>query len=297
MKNSTPNSLAAFHLTVAYDGTNFNGWQIQKPGVRTAQGELESRLQRLFRDPDLRTIGSSRTDAGVHALGQSVSFRVRDPHDFTPESLAYTLNRWLPDDLRVVACRQVDHDFHARHDAIGKTYVYTLVAHPACSPFEVRYAWHISDELHIDRMRRCAQELVGEHDFKAFSANPKREMETTVRTLHAIDIVQAPAHAYLIFNGASFLYKMVRSLVGHLVHAARTAEWQPQHTRAMLKTRERESHVHTAPPQGLFLARVHYQGDEWTDYQPPLPPHAFPSEQLPASIPQKTDAPSLAPTT
>jgi tRNA pseudouridine38-40 synthase len=280
MPDPNPTPLTAYHLTVAFDGTNFNGWQIQSAGIRTVQGELEKRLQRLFRDPTLRIIGSSRTDAGVHALGMSVSFRVRENHEFTPETLGYTLNRWLPEDLRVVTCRAVEPEFHARHDAIGKTYIYTLVNHATCSPFEARYTWHVPARTNLDMMRRCAEVLVGEHDFKAFSANPKRELETTIRDLREIKIIQDQAHIYLVFTGVSFLYKMVRTMVGHLVHAATTADWSPVNTRAILDSGVRESYIHTAPSQGLFLARVFYPGDDPNSYTPPFPPFYFESENL-----------------
>ncbi len=268
------NPLTAYYLTVAYDGTGFKGWQVQTFGVRTIQGEVESRLRRLFRNPALRISGSSRTDAGVHALGMAVSFRVRENHGFTSEQLMFTLNRWLPDDITVISCDNVHPDFHARHDALGKTYIYSLLKHEALpNPFESRYAWQAPAHLNLAIMRECADVLVGNHDFKAFSANPKREMETTVRDLRKIEIIETRNHVYLVFTGVSFLYKMVRTLVGHLVHAAITTGWESDRSRAILESKIRESHIHTAPAQGLFLARVFYSDTEdWQNYTPPLPP-------------------------
>jgi tRNA pseudouridine38-40 synthase len=264
----------AYYLTVAYDGTNFKGWQVQSRGVRTVQGEIESRLQRLFRNPNLRISGSSRTDAGVHALGMGVSFRVRETHGFTAESLMFTLNRWLPNDIALTSCKNVNPNFHARHDALGKTYIYSLRKYEAIpDPFETRYCWQVPARLNLQKMRECADVLVGEHDFKAFSANPKREMETTVRDLRKIKIIETGNNVYLVFTGVSFLYKMVRTLVGHLVHAGATAGWSSQRSRTILESKIRESHIHTAPSQGLFLARVFYDDTEnWQHYSPSLPP-------------------------
>ena len=271
---ATAPELAAdtWHLRVSYDGTAFHGWQIQ-PQQRTVQGELQARLRRLFRVPELRITGSSRTDAGVHALDQQVSFAAPTPADLDPDGVRRTLNRWLPADIRVQeACRR-EPGFHARHSAMAKAYVYVLCRAEKCHPLLARFTWHCPVPLDVAAMRAAASIMEGEHDFASFAVNPHREIDSTVRALYRLEVTDHGQWIYVTALGERFLYKMVRSLVGFLVHVGKGAA-TPEDTLAVLAARDRCAAADSAPAPGLFLARVFYEPDRWHDYQPPLPPWA-----------------------
>jgi tRNA pseudouridine38-40 synthase len=259
-----------WHLSLAYDGTRFSGWQIQ-PRLRTVQGELADRLRRLFCDPELRVAGTSRTDGGVHALDQQVSFEADTPTDFTPERLHGILNRWLPEDMMLTAVREVPPGFNARFAAAGKAYTYVVNPGDRLLPMFSPFVWHYRRELDLEAMRRAAEYLVGEFDFSSFAANPKREVESHVRRVHRVEVI--PVDGLFCFNvvGESFLYKMVRGMVGWLVHVGRGGA-PPEATAEVLAAQDRGAAADSAPPQGLFLARVFFQPDAWQTYRPILPP-------------------------
>ncbi len=263
-----------WQLSLAYDGTAYHGWQIQS-GVATLQGVLTDALRRLFREPDLTVQGTSRTDAGVHALDQQVSFAAPVLHGVDGAVIGKVLNRWLPQDIRVGQVHERPADFNARFHARGKAYVYGLHGGQTCSPFEARYLWHHPRPLQLDVMRQAAALLTGTHDFASFGVNPHREIASTVRTIHRLELVQHDHRLFFCVLGDSFLYKMVRSLVGYLVHVGRSKAWAPDHTRAVLQACDRGAAADTAPPQGLFLAKVFFAPDEWRAYVPPLPPFAM----------------------
>ena len=271
-----------WHLTVAYDGAAYHGWQVQ-PQCVTVQAELESRLRLLFRDPQLRVAATSRTDAGVHALDQHVSFSCPTPPGLDPPSVRRTLNRWLPDDIRIMAVEQAADGFHARHDSWGKTYTYVIVTGDVCDPFRARFVWRHPRPLDIAAMREAAGVLVGKHDFASFGVNPKRELETTVQELLALDIRACGSTVALHVTGRSFLYKMVRSIVGFLAKTGR-GEWAANRARTVLRERDRASlRADTAPAQGLFLARVFFSEDEWHCYEPGLPSFVVPLPETPGT--------------
>ena len=268
-----PDAVPIWHLAIAYDGTRYHGWQIQ-PEVPTVQGELQKRLRILFRDDALQTAGTSRTDAGVHALDQHVSFVPGQACTPCLADIRHTLNRWLPPDIRVLSVDLRSPQFHARHSAVAKAYTYAVHVGDLCSPFDVRCVWHCRYPLELDALRAAAARLAGTHDFAAFGANSGRDDEQTVKTLHRVEIVERPPYLYLVVVGDSFLYKMVRSLAGYLVGVAgRKPDWKPAELDALLAGGPRPSEVATAPPQGLFLAKVFFQPDEWVGYAPVLPPH------------------------
>jgi tRNA pseudouridine38-40 synthase len=267
-----------WHLSLAYDGSNFRGWQIQ-PNVRTVQGELVDRLRRLFSDPTLRVAGTSRTDGGVHALDQQASFAADTPAEFTAEKLHTILNRWLPADIVVTRVREVPLDFSARFAAEGKAYTYVLNPGERLLPMFAPFAWHFPRRLDLAAMRAAATYLVGEQDFSSFAANPKREVESHVRLVHRVEI--AAVDGLLCFNvvGESFLYKMVRSMVGWLAHVGRGAA-PPEATLDVLAAKDRCAAADSAPAEGLFLAKVFFEPDAWRDYVPILPPFRWRQERL-----------------
>jgi len=259
-----------FHLTVSYDGTDYCGWQVQ-PSNRTIQGEIRKRLRLMLRLPELKIAGCSRTDSGVHALDQQVSFEAEVDECVTADWLMAKLNRWLPDDILVTAAREAPAGFNARFENFGKAYTYCLSPGRKVSPLASRYVWRTPHELDLDAMRAAAKYLEGEHDFKSFSVNPGRELESTVRLLHRLELVERHGLVYVIAVGESFLYKMVRSLTGYLVYVGQ-GYLPADGTPAVLAALNRCEAADSAPAHGLFLAKVFWTPDEWKTYQPVLPP-------------------------
>lgn len=266
-------SSAVWHLRIAYHGGSYYGWQIQ-PGHRTVQEELLFRLRKLFRNDKLKIAATSRTDTGVHALDQNVSFSLPSTHSPTtsPDRLRRLLNRWLPPDIRVVAAGFQSPGFHARYSALAKAYVYVLENGDNHSPFSAPFAWQQNADLDLASMRIAASGLLGKHDFAGFSANPRRRLDTTVREIYRFDVFSEGRRVYLHVVGDGFLYKMVRSIAGYLVEIGQDCRWKPEDCRRILSEGERTAKVKTAPPQGLFLARVFFNPREWRNYQPVLPP-------------------------
>jgi len=270
--SAAPNQI--WHGRLAYDGTRFHGWQIQ-PQVRTVQGELTRRLRLLFNCDHLRVSGTSRTDAGVHALEQHFSFADPAPGRFSEERLTFQLRRWLPDDILLRDLVLERDDFHARHSAEGKAYTYTVCRQEAPSPFEAAYVWACTHAIDLASIRAAASCLTGTHDFTALSAAGKQEVETPVKTIHRLDVMARGEHLYFNVVGTSFLYKMVRSIVGYLLlNVGRDRDWSPDKTGALLESKCRGADVQTAPPQGLFLAKVFFDANAWREYRPVLPPQA-----------------------
>ena len=262
------------HLTVAYCGTAYCGWQLQ-PDRRTVQGELLDRLRRMLRAPDLRIYGSSRTDSGVHALDQQVSFQVVLPEEFTISDLHRRLNRWLPDDIVVKTARIAPPEFHARFSNCGKAYTYCLAPGFKVNPLYTPFVWRTPRPLDIPAMQEAAAVFQGEHDFASFAVNPGKEVGSTVRNLRRLEVIPADdGMVYVNAVGDSFLYKMVRSLVGYLVHVGygyATAE----DARRVLEAKDRSRAADSAPAQGLFLAKVFFDPEAWRDYAPVIPPFAW----------------------
>lgn len=264
-------SLTWWHLTVAYDGSAFHGWQVQ-PNHCTVQGEMLKRLRLMLRAPELRIYGSSRTDSGVHALDQQVSFSVKMPNDLPADELVYRLNRWLPETIIVKSGRICDTPFNARYDNCGKAYTYCIAPGIKINPLFCRYVWKTPHALDIDAMREAASYLTGEHDFASFAVNPGKIIESTVRNLRRLEVL-TPGDGLVYVNavGDSFLYKMVRSLVGYLVHVG-YGYAKPLDAKRVLEGKNRALAADSAPASGLFLAKVFYDHDAWQTYQPTLPP-------------------------
>jgi tRNA pseudouridine38-40 synthase len=237
---------------VAYDGTEFDGWQSQ-PGGKAIQDVIERRLAVVLKTP-VRIHASGRTDAGVHALGQVFHFDAPWTHGAAKLRLA--LQSGLPSSIRLKTLRAARADFHARFSAKGKTYRYELFLGEA-DPFSARYCWSFGRELDWKSIGEAAALLRGRHDFKAFAAEGGTERESTVRDLRRLDIVRRGRRVRLVFEADGFLYKMVRSLTGTLVNVG-LGKLAPRDVAAMLKSARRTPQVQTAPPQGLFLVRVQY---------------------------------------
>ncbi len=261
--------MPTFKLTLAYDGTQYSGWQVQ-PGRATLQETLERALEKITGETT-RVTASGRTDAGVHALGQVVSFQ--SSTRLEPTVLQKALNAELPHDMAIRAASHAADDFHAIASARRKRYRYLLHDGPTRNVFTRHYAWHCHTRLDADAMQRAAQALVGRHDFKSFETSGS-ERETSVRTVFELSVTRGQGgHAGLPSAGLpigdagdfvaleieadGFLYNMVRAIVGTLVEVGegkRAESWPGE----VLAVCDRRAAGRTAPAQGLLLVRVDY---------------------------------------
>lgn len=248
--------MPTFKLTVAYDGTDFAGWQSQS-GQRTVQATLEESLARIT-GQTLRVAASGRTDAGVHALGQVVSLELETR--LTALELLRALNSELPADVAVLASEQVAAGFHAIRDAVRKQYRYQI--HDGYIPdvFRRRHAWHVRARLDHAAMQRSALSLVGRHDFRSFESRGSPRT-TSVRTVSRLTVTrgdeEAPHLVMVEIEADGFLYNMARAIVGTLVdvgRGARPESWPGE----VLQAADRGAAGMTAPAHGLFLVRVDY---------------------------------------
>lgn len=246
--------LRTLKLTVEYDGTNYVGWQRQAEGV-SIQGLLEEALA-PFEGGPLTVHGAGRTDAGVHALGQVASVRTRTEHHVA--TLQRALNAVLPVDVRVVAVEDARPEFHARFDAVSKTYEYRIANGPFVSAFQHRYVWHVPGALDVEAMREGAQALLGRHDFAAFQSTGG-DVHTTERTILSISVGSDPGLTPIVIRvtGDGFLRHMVRTIAGTLVDVG-LGRWPASHVGQILRGRDRALAGRAAPASGLLLVRVDY---------------------------------------
>lgn len=245
-----------FKLTIAYDGTAYEGWQVQKIGTGV-QEKVETALARLFPSAP-RLHSSSRTDTGVHALGMVAHFEVPVAEARLPaRKLGLALNAHLPEDIRVLSAARAPQDFHARFDAKGKQYRYFVWNHPAMNPLLRATAWHVPRPLDLSAMRAAAPLFVGQHDFQSFAANPGYAKATTVRKLTRCDLKKSGAQLTFIIEGDGFLYKMCRGIVGTLVQVG-LGKFPAAEIKTMLAQRDRRVAGMTAPAHGLVLWKVFY---------------------------------------
>ncbi len=245
-----------FKLVIAYDGANYEGWQMQKTGTGVQQ-VVEGALAKLFPGkPALH--GSSRTDTGVHALGMAAHFEI-PAHDFKMplRKLPLALNAWLPEDIRVLSAGRAPEDFHARFDATGKQYRYFVWNHAAMNPLLRRTAWHVPLKLDLKQMRAAAKCFVGKHDFQSFAANSGYKKESTVRTLTRCEVKKSGAQITFIIEGDGFLYKMCRGIVGTIVQTG-LGKFPPGQIKTMLAQKDRRVAGMSAPAHGLALWKVFY---------------------------------------
>ncbi len=263
LRHSPEPGCKRLRLTLAYCGTPWRGWQSQEDG-RTVTDEIHAAIRKATRS-ETRVHGSGRTDAGVHALAQTAHCDVPETLRMSAESWTHALNACLPLTIRVLRVEECAPDFHARYDAIGKTYRYRLWRQRMLSPFEADRAWHIYGPLDLASLRWCCEKLVGTHNFARLSANRGDMPETarrllpdkTTRTIHRVDLREEDDVLTLEFEGDGFLYKMVRLIVGSLMHVARGREPKEWFARLLTDTTGPQSNQ-TAPACGLYLASVKY---------------------------------------
>jgi len=249
-----------FKLTIAYDGTRYQGWQVQKIGTGV-QEKIEMALGKIFPcKPGLHS--SSRTDTGVHALGMVAHFEV-PPGSWrrSGRKLALALNAWLPEDIRIFSVGRAKKDFHARFDAVGKQYRYLVWNHPAMNPLIRHTAWHVPRPLNAAAMRRAARSIVGRHDFQSFAANPGYTKDSTVRKVSRCEVKKSGRLFTFILEGDAFLYKMCRGIVGTLVQIG-LGKFSVDEIKMMLAKKDRRVAGMTAPAHGLVLWKVSYSIDE-----------------------------------
>ena len=241
-----------YRLVLAYDGTGFHGWQVQ-PDVVSVQGALIQAAGRLLTG-EVRVVGASRTDAGVHALRQIAS--VTGASALSPATLQAALNAHLPREIRVVGVAEAAPDFDARRAARGKRYLYLVDNASVPSPLARRWAWHVAARLDLKAMRAGLASLRGRHDFSAFCAAPGREADPVCR-VRAVHVLARKSHVAILLSADRFLHHMVRNIVGSAVEVGRGAH-DPGWLAGVLRGCDRTLAGPTAPAHGLFLVRVLY---------------------------------------
>lgn len=240
-------------LTVAYDGTHYSGWQIQ-PNAVTIEEVLNRHLSELLQEP-IKVIGASRTDAGVHALGNVAVF---DTSARMPaEKISYAMNTRLPEDIRIQESCQVPEDFHPRFCKTVKTYEYRILNRRFPDPTRRLYSLFYYYPLDEKKMQQAADYLVGEHDFKSLCTH-KEEVENTVRTIYRTEVIRTGDEILIRLKGNGFLYNMVRIIVGTLLRVG-SGYYEPEYMKELLKAKDRQAAGETAPPQGLTLVGIEYE--------------------------------------
>ncbi len=261
-------------MTIEYDGSSFSGWQRQ-PEARTVQGELEKVLSQVC-GTEIRINGTSRTDAGVHAYGQRASFK--GDWNIPTDRIRIAANNLLAGgqnslgsvgDVRISEIEDVPADFHARFNALGKTYIYKIRNCWEKDVFDRNYSYQITRKLDLAAMRLAARQMEGTHDFKCFQASGGKEMESTIRTISNLQILEDVLEEELNpegyqdriltieVTGDGFLYNMVRIITGTLVDVG-TGKISHKKIPEIIQGKDRQRAGHTAPPQGLYLAEVYY---------------------------------------
>ena len=242
-------------LTIAYDGTNYSGWQKQKDeAVITVEGELTKALRLLFRNPALECIGASRTDAGVHALGQRAVIDVET--SIPAEKIPLAIRSFLPADIVVTKAEEVAEAFHPRFDCVKKTYEYRFWNAPAKNPKERLYSAYVQKPLDVERMNEGAKAFLGTHDFAAFCA-AGAQVSTTVRTIFDCHVEKQGESVRILVTGDGFLYNMVRIIAGTLIQVGAGIK-KPEDMESILAGKDRELAGPTAPAHGLTMIGLEY---------------------------------------
>lgn len=252
-------------LTISYDGTNFCGWQRQDKSdggksVRTVQGEIEKVLERIHKEK-VTLYGSGRTDSGVHAVAQAANF-FSNIDSILPEKYVVALNSLLPNDIRITNAVEVDKDFSARFSATSRTYRYFIIPRHNALASQMPFAWDIENEPDIEKLNLMASYLKGELDCATFAASGDKSVSTCrfINDAHFFYQDLSPSGRALVFEitANAFLWKMVRSIVGSLIYFEKNKD--VEYFNQVLKSKERSKAGPTAPPQGLFLWNISFDG-------------------------------------
>lgn len=243
-----------YKLTIAYDGSRFYGWAAQPDQEMTIQGKLQSVLSRMVEE-EVEVIGAGRTDAGVHARGMVANVHLDTT--MTERQIRNYCNQYLPDDICVREVKLASDRFHARYNAIGKTYCYTVYVGELKPVFQRKYVFELFDPPNLERMQEAAKYLLGTHDFAGFSHNPRMK-KSTVRTVDSIEIEKKGDFIHFTYHGDGFLQYMVRILTGTLIEVGQ-GKMEPSYMLTLLEKKDRTLAGFTAPAKGLTLLKVDYQ--------------------------------------
>lgn len=239
-------------LIVAYDGTEYSGWQIQ-PEAPTIEMCLDKAIHELTGE-NVHVTGASRTDAGVHAYGNVAVF---DTESTIPgDRFTFALNRFLPDSIVIQDSWEVSSDFHPRHCNTRKTYEYRILNTAVPLPQKRNFTWHVTGSIDIEKMKEAAAYIVGEHDFKSFCC-VRTQAESTVRTIYSLEVMQEGSEIIIRIKGNGFLYNMVRIIAGTLVEVG-LGKIKPEEITGIIESKDRQKAGKTLPPYGLYLVEVNY---------------------------------------
>ena len=239
-------------MTIAYDGSDLHGWQIQKKG-RTVQGDIEDALKKIFKDKEINLIGAGRTDSGVHALGQTANIKVDS--DIQPDKLKDALNGNLQNDIYVSGCKEESQDFHSRFSAIKREYRYKVTT--SFSPVNRNYVWNLDNNIDTDKLHDCAKLVLGDHDFTQLS---KKNDELKNKMCHISDSrweIDGYKIDYII-KANRFLHHMVRYLVGVMIEISKNNILSIKDFKSMIDGSDRKM-IFKAPSKGLYLKRIYYE--------------------------------------
>lgn len=259
IKNQGENILKRIKLTVSYDGTKYCGWQIQPNGI-TIEEVLNKKISRITGE-DIKVIGASRTDSGVHALGNVAVFDTGST--IPPERFLYALNQKLPEDIVIVKSEEVPLTWHPRYQDCTKTYEYHILNTPFPNPLKRFTNSHVSFPLDETKMQKAAEYLKGTHDFASF-CNIRTNVEENVRTIYTLDVNRQNDQITIRISGNGFLYNMVRIIAGTLIRVGR-GFYTPEKVKEILEAKERTEAGVTAPPEGLVLVGIEYDKGTCTD--------------------------------
>jgi tRNA pseudouridine38-40 synthase len=255
--------MSRFRLLIEYEGSNYHGWQ-QNAGVKTIQGEMLKACQKLFDTKKIELYGAGRTDAGVHALGQVAHLDVST--EMHAKTIFSRLNEMLPNDIHVLKLQKCDALFHARYNAVARSYVYVISRRR--SAFGKRYVWWVKEDLSVGKMQEVAAIFRGFHNFSSFGATTAEEKSPLV-DISYLDVRESGNQVLIHILGSHFLWMMVRRITGVLVHAGKGKLTLKEIQGFMDQYSERPSQL-AAPPSGLYLQRVYYPGERF-EYHPKIP--------------------------
>ena len=247
--------MSRFKVFIEYEGTRYSGWQVQK-NARTVQGELLDAAKGIFNTNEVELYGSGRTDAGVHALRQVAHLDVKTM--LAPEIIRVKLNDILPADINVLEVEKTHKDFHARHDAVLRSYIYQISKRRTA--FGKRYVWWIKKELDVKKMDEAAKLFVGMNDLQSFTSDDPEEKSTKVK-IESITLKEVDDLLLIRIEGSHFLWNLVRKVVGVLVEVGHH-KISIQQVEQFIGMKSEEPSQYIAPPSGLFLERVYYEGEK-----------------------------------
>ena len=244
--------MGRFKLYIEYEGTRYSGWQFQK-NARTIQGKLLEAAEKIFKNEKVDIQGSGRTDAGVHALCQVAHLDAKTV--LAPEIIRIKFNDELPSDINILEVEKTNPKFHARHDAISRSYLYQISKRRTA--FEKNYVWWVKDKLDFNKMESAAKLFIGMHDFVSFADDDKKEKSTKM-LIKDVEMKHADELILVRIVGSHFLWKMVRRMIGVLVEIGR-GKLSEEDLKNFLHSKSNKPAVYTAPPSGLFLESVSYK--------------------------------------